>query len=258
MGPKKHVLGCFRTTRPTTFRKLSLCAVWLLTAPLPSVPGLRDGRQVARPFTAAEFGAVGAAIAQRLQELSPLPTAAAPARGNAAPNTSGTPEIVGRSYSVELRSGNSFIGVLLSATPEELEFETKDLGSVRVQRPNLVEFVLLSEARARRGFDDVGNGTRLFFAPTARNLRRGEGYVQDINIFLLGANYGITDNFSVGVLVPVLPNFGAEPCSPLPPSSAWPSPINSTWGRACCTPRRLTTAAASATAWPPTARPTTT
>ncbi|MBD2766993.1 hypothetical protein IC235_03685 [Hymenobacter sp. BT664] len=177
---------------------------------------LRDGRQVARPFTLAEFEAVRAGIARRLQEVGSLSPEPVATRSNASPSgsaalapaSSGTPEIIGRTYSVELRSGNRFIGVLRSATAEELEFETKDLGRVRVQRANLIEFVLLNQGQARRGYDDVGNGTRLFFAPTARNLRRGEGYVQDIDIFLLGANYGITDNFSVGVLVPVLPGLG--------------------------------------------------
>lgn len=176
---------------------------------------LRDGRSVARPFTPAEFAAVRETIARRLQELGPAPAGVAPASNSAPTSNSvppshpnGTPEIIGRSYSIELRSGNRFIGVLLATTPEALEFETKDLGNVSVQRNNLTEFVLLSAGQTRRGYDDVGNGTRLFFAPTARNLRRGEGYVQDIDIFLLGANYGITDNFSVGVLVPVLPGVG--------------------------------------------------
>jgi len=62
--------------------------------------------------------------------------------------------------------------------------------------------------QARRGFDYVGNGTRMFIAPTARNLYQGEGYVQALNIFLLGINYGLTDNISVGLLVPVVPFLG--------------------------------------------------
>ncbi|MVN76185.1 hypothetical protein GO988_07595 [Hymenobacter sp. HMF4947] len=117
-------------------------------------------------------------------------------------------EVIGQTYSVELRSGTSFLGTLRAATSLDLTFDTKDLGVVTVQRANLRQLVPISAEQARRGYDDVGNGTRLFFAPTARNLRRGEGYVQDIDVYLVGANYGITNNISVGVLVPIIPGLG--------------------------------------------------
>ena len=54
----------------------------------------------------------------------------------------------------------------------------------------------------------AGNGSRLFVGPTARNLRRGEGTVQDIAVFALAADYGISDRFSVGVLGTFAPGFG--------------------------------------------------
>lgn len=135
----------------------------------------------------------------------PVPTLAVP--DNMAP-TEPRIEIVGQSYSVELKSGTNFLGKLLTTTSQELTFETKDLGTVTVQRANLRQLTLLTSQQASRGFDDVGNGTRMFFAPTARGLRRGEGYVQDIDIILAGVNYGVTDNFSVGLLVPIIPNSG--------------------------------------------------
>jgi len=109
-----------------------------------------------------------------------------------------------------LRSGNTFVGVLRAADAQELAFSTKDLGEVRIQRANLKRLVLLTAEQAAKGYSDVGNGTRLFFAPTARNLRRGEGYLQNIDVYLFGANYGITDNISVGVLVPIIPGLGAN------------------------------------------------
>ena len=55
----------------------------------------------------------------------------------------------------------------------------------------------------------AGNGSRLFVGPTARNLRRGEGTVQNIAVFALTADYGISDRFSVGVLGTFAPGFGA-------------------------------------------------
>ncbi|GAC1367350.1 MAG: hypothetical protein NVSMB30_01230 [Hymenobacter sp.] len=149
------------------------------------------------------FVAVPAAVV-RAQVLPPSPNVPAAA----APLPAGV-EIIGSSYSVELISGNAFIGLLRAATPDELEFETKDLGVVHVQRRNLKQLLPLTPEQTRRGWDDVGNGNRLFFGPTARNLRRGEGYVQDLELFLLSANYGLTDHVSLGLMASIVPAAGS-------------------------------------------------
>ncbi|MDO7845423.1 hypothetical protein Q5H92_03570 [Hymenobacter sp. M29] len=167
---------------------------------------LRDGRQVAKPFTFAEFQAAHDLIERRQRELDANPQ---PAAGTAS-SSQGTPELPGRSYSIELRSGTTFTGVLQTTAPDALEFMTKDLGLVTVQRSNLKRLSLLTTEQAAKGYTDAGNGTRIFFAPTARNLRQGEGYLQDIDIILVGVNYGITDNISVGALVPLLPGVGGN------------------------------------------------
>ncbi|MFN8578332.1 MAG: hypothetical protein U0354_15950 [Candidatus Sericytochromatia bacterium] len=54
------------------------------------------------------------------------------------------------------------------------------------------------------------NYTRMFFAPTAKPLKKGEGYLQNINIFGFAGNYGITDNFSVGGIASLIPSVKAE------------------------------------------------
>ena len=169
---------------------------------------LRNGRQLARPFSAAEFLAVQDLVGSRQREFDANPQPA-PGTASVVAGSTATPELPGRSYNVELRSGTVFIGVLQTASSETLEFSTKDLGVVRVQRADLKRLELLTVSQASKGYADVGNGTRLFFAPTARNLRRGEGYLQDIEIYLLGVNYGITDNISVGALMPIIPGLGA-------------------------------------------------
>ena len=81
---------------------------------------------------------------------------------------------------------------------------------------------MLTPEQARRGFDYQGNGNRLFFAPTARNLRRGEGTVQTIDIFLLGVNYGITDNISMGALFTWIPEAGSDNFFALTPKVSIP------------------------------------
>ncbi|GAB3576041.1 hypothetical protein [Hymenobacter daeguensis] len=164
--------------------------------------------------------------------LNSLPAAPAPPPPGSAPaplpttppaTSYGTPtEVIGATYSVELKSGNTFIGVMSAATADELEFTTKDLGVLHIQRQNLKQLVVLTAEQARRGYDDVGNGNRLFFGPTARNLRKGEGYVQNMELFILNLNYGITDNFSMGAIVSIVPDAGSDNFVGLTPKLSFP------------------------------------
>lgn len=158
-----------------------------------------------------------AAVAAHAQQPA-LPSAPQPPASPLppAPLAQDPGEIIGQTYSVELRTGTSFIGVLRATTAQDLTFDTRELGTVTVQRANLRQLVARTGRQASLGFDDVGNSTRMFFAPTARNLRKGEGYVQDIDIYLAGVNYGFTDHFSVGLLVPIIPaaNFFAAAITP--------------------------------------------
>ncbi|AYA37730.1 hypothetical protein D3Y59_12135 [Hymenobacter oligotrophus] len=163
---------------------------------------LRDGTVRRRRIGAAELQSIRAAV--------PRPAPAPAGTRPAAPTRAATPDSVGTMYAVELVTGSSFMGTLLATRPAELEFTTRDLGRLVVQRTNIRNMQPLTVTQAGRGWEPVGNGTRIFFAPTARMLRKGEGYIQDINVFVLGGNYGITDNISIGALVPVIPGAGVS------------------------------------------------
>jgi len=162
-------------------------------------------------------GALLLALAARAQQPAlpgaPQPSAApTPAMRTAElpmANVIGHPgEVVGQTYSIETVGGTQFNGILRAATEEALIFETRELGVVTVLRGSVRQLTAQTPEQARRGFDYVGNSTHLFLAPTARNLHQGEGEAQIINIFLGSVNYGITDNISVGLLVPVIPFLG--------------------------------------------------
>ncbi|GAB2458541.1 hypothetical protein GCM10011375_07890 [Hymenobacter qilianensis] len=159
-----------------------------------------DGSIKQRPFTINDFRAVRVSIEARQKMLS-----ATPGFGTA---RIGMPDSLGQMYSVELRTGTSFVGRLVAQRAGEYEFQTTDLGRITVQRANIKTMQPLTSDQAGKGWEPVGNGTRLFFAPTARTLRQGEGYVQDINIFFVGANYGITNNIAIGGLVGLVPGAG--------------------------------------------------
>ena len=157
------------------------------------------------------------------QVLPPPSTAPAPAP-TVSPALPATPEeVIGDRYRVELVSGRTFTGVLRAATPDELEFETTERSVVRAPRGNFKQLQRLAPEQARDGYDDVGSGDHLFFAPTARNLRKGEGYVQDLELYLLSANYGISDHVSLGLLASVVPAAGSYNFIGLTPKVSFPT-----------------------------------
>ncbi|KUG07961.1 hypothetical protein ASU33_07050 [Solirubrum puertoriconensis] len=159
----------------------------------------RDGNTRRRIISAQELQTARAAVARPVTS---------PAQVGVQKPTATQTDSIGTMYAVELISGSSFMGTLVASRSAELEFATKDLGRLTVQRNNIRNMQPLTVGQAGRGWEPVGNGTRIFFAPTGRMLRKGEGYVQDIDIFLIGANYGITDNISIGALVPIIPGAG--------------------------------------------------
>ena len=157
------------------------------------------------------------AFAQQPAPVPPTPVAPGPASPPSGPG-----EILGRTYTVEVKSGTTLIGTLTAAGADDLTFQTTDLGVVLLRRDNIKQLTLLTTEQARRGYDYQGNGNRLFFGPTARNLRKGEGTVQTIDIFLLGVNYGITDNISMGALFTWVPEAGTDNFFALTPKVSLP------------------------------------
>ena len=180
---------------------------------------LADGRTAARPYTQAEFLAVRGGIERRLKELgetvTPAPVVAA---GTPAAPISATdyPFQLGESYRLETQDG-SFNGVLSSMSLTSVELSTPDGTKVNVPRTSIVRVVPANgtgPAATRLGanrpanYYDIGNGNRLFFGPTARGLRKNEAMFHDVNVFLVGLNYGVTSNFSIGgyaSLIPFIP-----------------------------------------------------
>lgn len=93
-------------------------------------------------------------------------------------------------------------------------FEAAGLGNLNVEAGSIRQLTDLDGPGAGTALQpsryDIGSGSRYFFGPSARNLRQGEGVVQDIWLFLAGANYGLTNNISLGGYVSLLPGVGVQ------------------------------------------------
>lgn len=150
------------------------------------------------------------ALAQNsLPNQSPPATTTETPKAPAPAATAATEFTLGRTYRVETKTGGTFTGQLVSLSLNDLEFDTKEMGHVTVSRDQVRSATDMSAPTTasdhRPGYYDIGNGTRLFNAPTGRGLRKGQGSVMTTYLFLVGGEYGITDNFSIGASISLIP-----------------------------------------------------
>ncbi|MEJ7661989.1 MAG: hypothetical protein WKG07_21655 [Hymenobacter sp.] len=110
---------------------------------------------------------------------------APPKRPTALPETEviGYPEVIGQIYSVETIGGTQFSGTLQASTNLTLTFETKELGLITVQRADVRQLMSQTPEQARRGFDYVGNGTRMFLAPRPATCGRAKATCRRLTCF---------------------------------------------------------------------------
>lgn len=100
---------------------------------------------------------------------------------------------------LKTRDGSTLIGRVVSDTGAAIVFETAG-GTLTVPRSNVAELRPVEQKAMRNGeywFADP-NRTRLFFAPTGRMLKSGEGYYSNTYLFLQQFAGGATDHLTLG------------------------------------------------------------
>ncbi|MFN8570647.1 MAG: hypothetical protein U0132_01245 [Gemmatimonadaceae bacterium] len=102
-------------------------------------------------------------------------------------------------HSLRLRDGSTIVGRIVSVTADSVRVELR-AGNLSLARTDVTEVHESSRSRMRNGvyWFDNPHATRLLFSPTAFPLEQGTGYFSDIYLFLAGAQWGITNRFSLG------------------------------------------------------------
>jgi hypothetical protein len=115
-------------------------------------------------------------------------------------------ETLGLYYQVTLINGQEVKGQMLQRRKSGIDLETENLGIVSISNPEIKSMKVIEQKNVRGGqyWFTNPNNTRYFFAPSAMNLRKGEGYYQNSYILANSVNYGLTNYFSIGGMV-VLP-----------------------------------------------------
>jgi len=112
---------------------------------------------------------------------------------------------------VELNDGSTFIGRIVEIGDQEIKFETKH-GIMSFSVFEIAEMKLVSANQFRKGvyWYPNPNTSRLFFAPTGRMLKQGEGYFADYFIFFPTLTFGITNNITLGGGFSILPGLDLD------------------------------------------------
>ena len=107
--------------------------------------------------------------------------------------------------------GSTLIGRIVEIGENEIQFETT-IGKLTIpiaKIENIKEAPATSIKDGKYWFPN-SNSTRLFFAPTGRMLKKGEGYFSDYYLFFPGIAYGVSDNVTIGGGISLIPGVGFE------------------------------------------------
>jgi hypothetical protein len=128
-------------------------------------------------------------------------------------------------YELTLKDGTRVQGYLEQDTPERVTLRT--VGGARLEVPR-ADVVSLKPADGRiqdgRYLRADANPTRLFFGPTGRAVKKGEGYVGTYQAILPFVQYGITDRISIGGGTPIFFGAGSLPFWVTPKVQVYNSP----------------------------------
>jgi hypothetical protein len=112
---------------------------------------------------------------------------------------------------VTLRDGSTLIGRVLEVTPTTVRFRSA-VGESSIPRDAITSIRVTAAGGAHGGeyWPEDPSRTRLFFAPTGRMLRKGEGYFSDAYIFFPSFQGGLTDRFTIGGGMSIVPGLGID------------------------------------------------
>jgi hypothetical protein len=103
---------------------------------------------------------------------------------------------------MQLKDGSEMIGHVRSKDSLKIKFETLSGAMIDVRR-NQIESIV--DERSDYSLGDDPNKTRLFFAPTGKNLKAGTGYFSVHELLFPMLAFGITDFFTVAGGISILP-----------------------------------------------------
>ena len=108
--------------------------------------------------------------------------------------------------SIELKDGSLLVGSISASDKDSLTLKLTSGSLITVKRDQIVEINYLT---AQNPWPDP-NSSRLFFAPTGRTMKQGDGYFSVAEIFFPMVAYGVTDYINVAGGISLVPGFDGQ------------------------------------------------
>lgn len=117
-----------------------------------------------------------------------------------------------RIYEVKTKDGERFFGYLQVDTPERVVIRTPGGATIELARADIASIKEATGTLVGQDYRPADpNPTRLFFGPTGRALKKGEGYFGAYELFMPTVQVGVTDRFSIGGGTPLFVGGGEHP-----------------------------------------------
>ncbi|OGC96011.1 MAG: hypothetical protein A2W25_09730 [candidate division Zixibacteria bacterium RBG_16_53_22] len=112
---------------------------------------------------------------------------------------------------LKLKDGSEVIGRTIEIGEDDILFQS-NLGTNRVRKSDIAQITTIPRESAKPGgyWFPNPNVTRLYFAPTGRMLKKGQGYFSDYYLFFPGLTGAFSDRVSVGAGFSLFPGVGLE------------------------------------------------
>jgi len=120
---------------------------------------------------------------------------------------------VGSTYHVTLKDGSELHGELIQKTEDQIVIKTTTMGEITISASNIDKIQETVAADYKKGKYRFPNPSysKYLWGPTGRNLKKGDGYYQNVLILFNSAQYGITDWFSIGAGFEGISTFKGQP-----------------------------------------------
>ncbi len=117
-------------------------------------------------------------------------------------------------YRVETKDGNEYLGKISFDSPERITLITKSLGEIQLKKIDIlkIEAVKISQIKNGALWFDNPQASRYFWMPNGYGVKKGEGYYQNVWVFVNQITVAPSDHFSIGVgMVPTFLFGGPTP-----------------------------------------------
>ena len=104
-------------------------------------------------------------------------------------------------FRLETRDGNVYYGYMVSQEFDEVVFQTKNIGTIRIQKSDIKSIQAVDSSSKSSSTTQVRSfhTSHYFNTPSGYGMKKGEINYKNTYLFVNHLNYGFSDRFSLGI-----------------------------------------------------------